>query len=246
MNTLQRNQLAVLLVLLTGSQALFAQDIISKRTETQSMTIAPIGAGTQVRDLPTAALPASEMPAGVRPAPRSTVNSELRTTYTEVEVYTLAFQIPNFDPADRQFYQYHVGMFSETGNGNGTAYPDEQGYVQFEMTRHQGQELMQTYLYGVHVETGEVEAFIDIPNVTVNKAVDVINNLARRRATFDRRTVSQRLMQYFPPPQQGNERSTGLYGNYLTIDDLIQQVYDQTGCWVEQDDLGVFYLDYCQ
>lgn len=232
---MQANKLNSILLLVAAAALLApvaAQTVVSTRTETRQVTAVPIQAGTRMSAVVerSADIPGAQ-------------------TYTEETLITvLGFQIPDFDPEELRTRFWHVGMFSDSGNGSGTLYPDDTGYAEFERSSRVGETPMQTFLYSVHAETKEAQVFIDIDDLTVNKAVEVLNNLG---INSDNRPVpgqafGARMARRFsgPPPAIGDELHLGLYGDYLSVEDLQEQIFQQTRCNVERDD-GVFYLAGC-
>jgi hypothetical protein len=226
-----------LLTIFTAVPVVSAQTEISRRTELQTGTVVPIQAGTiSSRD--------------IGPAQIGTLGASGTAVTSEVEVITFGYQIPDFDPDDLYTHLYHFGMFSETGNGSGTVYPDTDGYVEYEMTRHSRESEMQTFLYSVHAETGEVRAFIDIDDLTVNMAVGILANLALNARSNTER-YAQRANAGFARPASrmpleiGNQHRLGLHGDYLTLEDIQEQIFSQTRCNVEED-IGRYYLESCR
>ncbi len=230
-----------LAVLALSPAAALAQDVLETRTEMQSVTIQAIEAGTTGTGLRTTV---------TRAAPTGFPG---RTVMQETEVSLLGFQIPDFNPDDLYTHDYHVGMFSDSGNGSGTVYPDDNGYAEFELTTHPGQTPWRTFLYAVDVETGELQVFIDVDDVPVNSAVMILTNLALNSGvnTVSRRGIAgpsfgpdrPRRRPVMPLPI-GDELRVNLYGDYLTIEDLQDQIFDQTRCRIELD-AGWYYLTGC-
>jgi hypothetical protein len=229
-------------VLALGAAAALAQDVLDTRTETQSVTIQAIEAGTTSTGLRSTV---------TRSAPTAFPG---RTVLQETEVSVLGFQIPDFNPDDLLTHFYHVGMFSESGNGSGTVYPDDNGYAEFELSTHPGQTPWRTFLYGVDVDTGELQVFIDVDDVTVNSAVMILTNLALNSGSnaVSRSGIAGRppfgsdrpRRRPVMPPAIGDELRVNLHGDYLTIEDLQDQIFDQTRCRVELD-AGWYYLTGC-
>jgi hypothetical protein len=225
---------------LFGTLQAWAQAVVDARTEVITSYSAPMNTSMSQRD------GAPVMMSGINAA------GSIRSILEEVELITVAFQISGFDPNDLGSHLYHVGMFSESGNGSGTAYPDRNGYVEFELPQRPGMELMKTFLYSVHVETGTVEVFIDQRDLSLNEAVMLLTNLQmnarplqQRFSGFDpERTarMSRHLSQGLP--EIGQQRRLGLYGEYLSLEDLQEQIFQQTRCNVELD-VDVFYLASC-
>jgi len=183
-------------------------------------------------------------------APLGAGMSGARTVTSEVEVITYGYQIPDFNPDDLYTHHYHFGMFSETGNGNGTAYPDTDGYVEYEINRHGQENEMQTFVYSVNAETGEARVFIDVNGISVNKAVSILTNVAmnaRMNAQRSRQVGSGMLPRgaFRIPSEIGNQLRMDLHGDYLTLDDIQEEIFRQTRCNVEEED-GRYYLESCR
>ena len=221
---MKQRALFTLLLMMMGAAA-HAQEVISERTEMRTVYATPIAPGTvsAVRDGP--ALRANVTGPAQIPGTRAV------TQQTTIRV--LAFQIPNFNPEDLYTHSYHVGMFSASGNGSGTIRPNDSGYAEFEQSVFPGETPMETFLYSVHVDSGEVRVFIDVDDMSVNQAAQVLTNLAlnavaqRGERLLDR---NRRLRPPEPPPAVGDERKLGLFGDYLTLDDLQEQIFEQTRC----------------
>jgi hypothetical protein len=222
---------------LTGTLQAWAQAVVDTRTEVITGHIAPMNTSVSQRD-------------GAPVMITGTAGS-IRSFQEEMELLTVVFQISEFDPNDLGNHIYHVGMFSESGNGSGTAYPDRNGYVEFELHQRPGMEQMKTFLYSVHVETGAVEVFIDQRDLSLNEAVMLLTNLQmngrplQRFSGFDPQR-SARMSRHFSQgqPDIGQQRRLGLYGEYLILEDLQEQIFQQTRCNVELD-VDVFYLASC-
>jgi hypothetical protein len=200
-----------------------AQDVISERREIMHGTVAPIGTSSILRDTP-----------GMRVTPGGPIPGTVSTTQDTV-VRVLAFQLPDFNPEDLYTHNYHVGMFSDNGNGSGTVFPDDTGYLEFEQHTPVGETPMTTFLYSVHIETSEVRVFIDVDAITVNKAAQVLTNLAlngggpRSLRPFNPSQSRPRM-----PPAVGDQRVVTWSGDNLTLEDLQDQIFEQTGCDVDR------------
>lgn len=230
----------LLAVTLTGSVPAMAQSVVDSRTEVLTTQMVPMGTSASVRD-------------GAPIVMSGNVGTAVSGSFAvveEAEFITIAFQIPDFDPNDLGRYLYYFGMFSESGNGSGTAYPDRNGYVEYELHQRPGMEPMKTFLYAVHVETGAVEVFIDQSDISLNTAVMVLTNLqinANPRRVFDSDAERiARMARHFGQgePEIGTQRRLDLYGNYLSLEDLQEQIFQQTRCNVELD-VDVFYIASC-
>lgn len=245
MDTRNRHRLTALTVLLTLStiaDAACAQAVVERRIETQIIVAPPVAEGARFGESYTVpARPAGPLPPGTQ------VNE------VERELVTLAFFIPDFNPADLATHSYHVGMFADgasiSGTGSGTVFPDDAGYVEFETEARQRADEWQHFLYAYDVATGDVQMFIDIADLTVSAAVRMLNLVSMnvRAGVFgDVREWSQRnrLHQRDQLPVAG-ERRLSLFGDYLGFEDLQEQVFRQTRCHIENDD-GAFYVAACQ
>jgi hypothetical protein len=219
--------IAVFTLLASCAVAAAAQDVISERREIIHGTASPIGQSSIQRDTP-----------GLRSS--GTIGGQIPGTIATTQdtvIRVLAFQLPDFNPEDLYTHLYHVGMFSDSGNGSGTVFPDDTGYVEFEQQTAVGETPMTTFLYSVHTQTGEVRVFIDVAPITVNRAASVLSNLAlngmARRGQQPFGTNRPRAA-FTPPPAVGDQRMVTLSGDNLTLDDLQEQIFAQTGCDVAQ------------
>lgn len=168
-----------------------AQVVVESRTETITR-INPTGMSTMLRD------------DAVAPVPAASSAATVQTSVQEVELITLAFQIPDFDPADLDNHVYHVGMVSESGGGGGNAYPDDIGYLEFELSRGPGEAPMKTFLFSLHVDTGAVEVFIHLNDLSLNMAVRLMSSLQNSAASVSRHSGSDdeliaRMARHFNP-----------------------------------------------
>jgi hypothetical protein len=109
---------------------------------------------------------------------------------------------------------------------------------------------MQTFLYSMHVETGEARVFIDVKDLSVNQAVSILMNVAINSPTNPARNQLSGNGPRIPrtihiPPEIGNQRRMELRGDYLTLDDIQEEIFRQTRCNVEEED-GRYYLQSCR
>ncbi len=223
-----------------SSAAAPAQDVLSTRTETQQTTVTTFGAGTTGAGM------------GVIISGPARPGLEGQTVMQESVVTVVGFQIPDFNPDDLTTHVYHVGLFSETGNGNGSIYFDDNGYGEYELRTFVGETPMRTFLYSVHVDSGEVRAFIDVDNVTVNKAALILTNLALNARVpqgpglvpLNVRLPGPRLSPV-PPPAIGDEYRVSLSGDNVTVEELQEQIFQQTRCNVEAVDSMQYRLVSC-
>jgi hypothetical protein len=238
-------------ILITGPMSAYAQSEISRRTELQTGTAVPIQAGTvSTRDVPAPEIGIRGVVIGSMPALGTALPPGSRTFTNEVEIITFGYKIPDFNPDDLYTHHYHFGMFAENGNGSGTAYPDIDGYVEYEMHHPIREPEMQTFLYSIHAETGEAKVFIDVNELTVNRAVSILTNVGinsgMNTARYNRTGTGFPPRPAFRMPAEiGNQRRMELHGDYLTLEDIQEEIFRQTRCNVEEED-GHFYLESCQ
>jgi hypothetical protein len=200
-----------------------AQDVISERREIMHGTASPIGTSSFQRDTP-----------GLGLIIGGQIPGTVQTTQDTV-VRVLAFQLPDFDPEDLYTHHYHVGMFSDSGNGSGTVFPDDTGYVEYEQRTAVGETPMTTFLYSIHAETSEVRVFIDVEAITVNRAAVVLSNLALNAGgPRGMRSLGPNRARLQLPPAIGDQRTVAWSGDNLTIEDLQDQIFEQTRCDVER------------
>lgn len=219
-------------MLLTLASTAHAQAVLSERREAVPVTVTPITTSDAQRETP-----------GMRAFVTGGANiPDSTTSMQESTVQVLVFQIPDFNPEDLYSHRYHVGMFSDNGNGSGTAFPNDDGYVEFEHRTFKGENPMETFLYSVQVDTGEVRVFIDVDNVSVNTAAGVLTNLAlNSRAELGQRTVGDRRPpRMIMPPPEAYTRKVRWSGDYLTLDELQEEIYAQTRCDVAQSEADDF------
>jgi hypothetical protein len=226
------------------------QSEISRRTESQTVMVVPIQAGTtSIRDAPDAAVGIRERGVQSVRVAAGTVVPGAEMVTSEVEIITFGYQLPDFDAADLYTHHYHFGAFYENGNGSGTTEADTNGYIEYELNLPAGQGEVQTYLYSIDAETGEAKVFADLDDLTVNRAVGILTGVSiNSRANSERFNQGgagfrpRRFMRR--PTETGNQRTMQLHGEYLTLDDIQEEIFRQTRCNVEAEGDG-YYLQSC-
>jgi hypothetical protein len=156
---------------------------------------------------------------------------------------TISLQLPEFDPADLETHVYKVGFFSATGSGNGSAYPDLDGLIEAQLppptqTLENGrlvEKPWHMFFYSVNVDTGEVQLFMDLHDITVNQAVHALSStLSNAEMQFTRSAEAFRARMRANPPRVpdpiGDALRLSVTGAYLTVEDVLEQIFQATRC----------------
>lgn len=144
--------------------------------------------------------------------------------------------------ADMETIIYNVGFIGEIGNGYRTVYPDVSGLIETRLPvsgtdANQQKKTYQTFIYTIDAQTLGVEMFMDLFDVTVNNAAQILTNISKNAERSGGGASRMPTTNNFPRPLlAGDTLKLNLRGEHLSIDDVLDQIYVQTHCdLVEQD-----------
>jgi hypothetical protein len=173
----------------------------------------------------------------------NTADNPCENITPELTLRTVTFQIPEFQPGDQETHVYVVSRISNNGAGGGSAQADEYGILRDEVlvTQLQGEEETQYYFTAVDIDTLEARVTLDLYEVELRRFLNSFQNalqMGRRAASGTRlnmtavRSMMAELMKY-------RDQKLSIQGENLTVDELLDKLYQETGCIVDQEAEGL-------
>lgn len=206
-----------------------------------SLPAAAQGARQSSAQNPPRGAAAARAPAQVRVAPAIGIGESL-----DEEGFPFSYQLPDFSAGDGQAHIYKIGFFSANGTGNGTAFPDESGLIQESLPRSGifSDTDFQAFVYAIDATTGAVKMYMDLTDITANKAAQLLTNVEMNARSALGGDPLQPWERITAPLPAGDERKLDLRGEGLSIDDVLDQIYLQTRCDVVEKG-GLFTTAAC-
>lgn len=160
----------------------------------------------------------------------------------------LVFQIPGYSAADGDVL-YYWRHFSRNSNGGGTAYPDEFGVFEanlpiFDDSRSNGSQStadQHYFFYSFNRETREILYTMDLYDAPLDLLVSALGSTAMKATSItsrQRQLASRAGLMQVPSIEFGRIRVT-LRGEQLTLDQVLDSIYEQTGCELVKEEFQI-------
>ncbi len=164
----------------------------------------------------------------------------------QITMKTVTMQVPQFKPGDQDRHVYIVSSVHQAGcSGSGTAHPDEYGLIK-EGVGASGamadKESCQYHLVVVDKQTLESRITLDLYEV---KLIPFMTSLEGAMhfgvgiATGDRFRPSRFFARWSNATREHGELRLSIRGDNLTIDELLDKVYQNTGCVINREAEGL-------
>ena len=166
------------------------------------------------------------------------VNSCAKVT---IKRRTLSIPVPDFKPGDENTHVYVVSGILQSGcSGASTAHPDEYGLIEEMVAVSEasaGGNSCQYYLMVMDNKTLDTRVTLDLYQV---KVVPFLTSL-EGAMQFGVRVATKQRSAYSPGSGLGDahtqyrERYLSIRGDNLTIDEVLDRIYQNTGCIVDRE-----------
>jgi hypothetical protein len=164
----------------------------------------------------------------------------------EITLKTVTMQVPEFKPGDENTHVYIVSGVHQAGcSGSGTAHPDEHGLIEEGVGTSEArtdQDDCQHHLVVMDEETFESRITLDLHEV---KLIPFLTSLEAAMhfgvgiATGDRSRPATFFSRWSSVGKVYGERRLSIRGDNLTIDELLDKVFQNTGCVVNREEEGM-------
>ena len=164
----------------------------------------------------------------------------------QITMKTVTMQVPEFKPGDQDTHVYIVSSVHQGGcSGSGTAHPDEYGLIEEGVGPSDAgaeKEDCQYHLVVMDKKTLESRITLDLYEV---KLVPFMTSLEGAMhfgvgiATGDRFRPSTFFARWSNATRTYGERRLSIRGDNLTIDELLDKVYQNTGCVINREAEGL-------
>lgn len=165
---------------------------------------------------------------------------------SEIRLKTVTIQVPEFKPGDENTHVYIVSSVHQSGcSGSGTAHPNEYGLIEEGVGiagARTGQEECQYHLVVMDKETFEPRVTLDLYEV---KLIPFLTSLEAAMhfgigiATGNRSRPATFFSGWSSAGKAYGDRRLSIRGDNLTIDELLDKVYQKTGCVVNRAEEGM-------
>jgi hypothetical protein len=159
---------------------------------------------------------------------------------------TVTMQVPEFKPGDRDTHVYIVSSVHQSGcSGSGTAHPDEYGLIEEgvgAVEERKDMEDCQYHLVVMDKKTLEVRITLDLYEVKLipfMTSLESAMHFGSGIATGDRSRPATFFSRWSSAARAYGERRLSIRGDNLTIDELLDKVYEDTGCIVTREAEGL-------
>jgi hypothetical protein len=175
------------------------------------------------------------------------VSSDVESSCVKIErkIKTISIQVPEFKQGDEDTHVYVVsGVFQGGCSGSSTTQPDEYGLVEQTVEISEASadnNSCQYYLLVMNSKTLEPRVTLDLYEVKLVaflSSLETAMHLGVRAATGQRSTNPLGSGLRNANRQYGEERLS-IRGDNLTIDELLDAVYQNTGCIVNRETEGM-------
>lgn len=174
------------------------------------------------------------------------------TTCQAISIPTkvVSFQISDFKPGDENTHVYIVSGIAQAGcSGGGTARPDEYGLIQERVGESQRifqDDRCQHFMIAMDKESFETRITLDLYEVGLAPflaSLEMAMNSAVRVTTRSRTNIP-RPPWWVARHEQYKEQRVSIRGDNLTVDEVLDNIYQNSGCTVSSRPEG-FMVDGC-
>lgn len=157
-------------------------------------------------------------------------------------IINVTLEVPDFEPADAHTDVYIVTAINANGSDSGAVEPDRYGIVQYQVrtgVAGASGDPWQYYLTATNLDTRETRVTFDIHEVKLLPFLTSLNavlNLTRRlrpplrvKAGTGRPVVNVDMLSRY------QDHRVSIRGENLTIDEILDELYRNTGCTVNED-----------
>jgi hypothetical protein len=163
---------------------------------------------------------------------------------TPPKTKTVTIQVPEFEEGDKDTHVYIVSGVHQGGcSGSGTGHPDEYGLIEENVAYGPAtdEDPCQYYLIVMDNKTLEARITLDLYEVKLVPflaSLETSISLGVRVATRSR-SASSAASQLLKAIRQYPDQRISIRGDNLTLDEVLDRVYQDTGCIVNREAAGI-------